>query len=174
MTEGEHVKAGQLLLALWNRDLTAEIALNQAESAAALATARSACLQAQVARREADRQAKLRHRGAVSEENIDKAETEARALQAGCESANAMARVAAARVDVVRARMERTRLTAPFDGVVAEINGELNEYVTPSPPRHRHPAGGGSDRQHLLLHDCSHRRGGRAQSRRRATGPGIP
>lgn len=134
VTEGEHVKAGQLLLALWNRDLTAEIALNQAESAAALATARSACLQAQVARREADRLAKLRHRGAVSEENIDKAETEARALQAGCESANAMDRVAAARVDVVGARMERTRLTAPFDGVVAEVNGELNEYVTPSPP----------------------------------------
>jgi HlyD family secretion protein len=29
--------------------------------------------------------------------------------------------------------LEKTRLIAPFDGVVAEINGELNEYVTPSP-----------------------------------------
>ena len=25
-------------------------------------------------------------------------------------------------------------LTAPFDGVVAEVNAELGEYVTPSPP----------------------------------------
>jgi HlyD family secretion protein len=30
--------------------------------------------------------------------------------------------------------MERTQLIAPFDGIVAKINGELNEYVTPSPP----------------------------------------
>jgi HlyD family secretion protein len=32
-----------------------------------------------------------------------------------------------------RASLERTRLLAPFDGVIAEINGELSEYVTPSP-----------------------------------------
>jgi HlyD family secretion protein len=44
------------------------------------------------------------------------------------------ARVREARVGVVQANLEKTRLTAPFDGVVAEINGELNEYVTPSPP----------------------------------------
>jgi len=36
-------------------------------------------------------------------------------------------------VGVARANLARTRLTAPFEGVVAEINGELNEYVTPSP-----------------------------------------
>ena len=29
--------------------------------------------------------------------------------------------------------MERTLLRAPFDGIVAEINGELGEFVTPSP-----------------------------------------
>jgi HlyD family secretion protein len=34
---------------------------------------------------------------------------------------------------VARARLERTRLRAPFDGVIAEINGELGEFVTPSP-----------------------------------------
>ncbi len=33
-----------------------------------------------------------------------------------------------------QAELERTRLTAPFAGVVAEVSGELNEYVTPSPP----------------------------------------
>ena len=25
-------------------------------------------------------------------------------------------------------------MIAPFDGIIAEVNGELNEYVTPSPP----------------------------------------
>ncbi|BAN69734.1 efflux RND transporter periplasmic adaptor subunit [endosymbiont of unidentified scaly snail isolate Monju] len=42
-----------------------------------------------------------------------------------------------ARLDLARreteAQLSKTRLTAPFDGVVAQINGELAEYVTPSP-----------------------------------------
>jgi HlyD family secretion protein len=29
--------------------------------------------------------------------------------------------------------LERTRLTAPFAGIVAEVNGEVGEFVTPSP-----------------------------------------
>jgi HlyD family secretion protein len=41
--------------------------------------------------------------------------------------------VTAAQVDVARANLERTPLYAPFDGVVAEINGEVGEFVTPSP-----------------------------------------
>jgi len=131
---GDQVKAGRLLLSLWNNDLMAEIVLNEAESIAVHANARSACLQAEVARREADRRAKLHQQGALSEDSIDKAETEARVLQARCESAHASARVASARVDVIKTQLERTRLIAPFDGVVAEVNGELNEYVTPSPP----------------------------------------
>ncbi|OOZ35670.1 efflux RND transporter periplasmic adaptor subunit [Solemya velesiana gill symbiont] len=132
--EGDKVRSGTLLLSLWNKDLMSEITLTQAEAAAAEASARSACLQAQVARREANRVGRLRKSGAVSIDTVDKAETEAQAMQASCESANASARVATARVEVIRSQLERTQLIAPFDGIVAEINGELNEYVTPSPP----------------------------------------
>jgi HlyD family secretion protein len=39
-----------------------------------------------------------------------------------------------ARVAASKARVARTRLKAPFDGIIAQINGELNEYLTPSPP----------------------------------------
>ena len=60
--------------------------------------------------------------------------TDAKALRAECESASATTLMSEARVDVAKAELERTRLVAPFGGVVAEINGELNEYVTPSPP----------------------------------------
>ena len=38
-----------------------------------------------------------------------------------------------ARLDVIRAHLERTMLVAPVDGIIAKINGELDEYVTPSP-----------------------------------------
>jgi HlyD family secretion protein len=35
---------------------------------------------------------------------------------------------------VARAALERTILVAPFDGIIAELNAELGEVVTPSPP----------------------------------------
>lgn len=132
--EGDLVKAGTMLLELWNKDLRADIALNESETIASQENARAACFQADVAEREADRLLRLKGTGAVSEESVDKSVTVAQAKKADCESANAMAKVSSARTDVAKSRLERTQLIAPFDGVVAEINGELNEYVTPSPP----------------------------------------
>lgn len=43
-------------------------------------------------------------------------------------------RIAAASLEMNRALLAQTRLHAPFAGIVAEINGEVGEYVTPSPP----------------------------------------
>ena len=50
--EGDRVATGTLLLELWNRDLMAEIAFNEAEARATRASARAACLQAEVAQQE--------------------------------------------------------------------------------------------------------------------------
>lgn len=132
--EGDTVKAGQFLLELWNKDLVAQAKLVQREAEAAKAHARAAGLKADVAEREANRVLKLRKTGALSEEKTDRAVTEAKALRADYEAATASAFMSEARVDVAKANLARTRLTAPFDGVIAEINGELNEYLTPSPP----------------------------------------
>jgi HlyD family secretion protein len=90
-------------------------------------------LNADVARREANRILNLYKTGATSEEKADSALTRANALKADCRSEKASARMSSARVEVARATLARTRLIAPFNGVVAEINGELSEYVTPSP-----------------------------------------
>ena len=133
VSEGETVKRGQLLLELWNKDLRAQLALTRQEAASASATARARCIEADQARREADRLQKLLARKLVSEEQLDRATSSADAGDAACEAARASAAVSDARVGVTEATLEKTRLIAPFDGVVAEINGELNEYVTPSP-----------------------------------------
>jgi len=133
VNEGEFVKRGQLLLELWNKDLTAQLALTRQEATSAAATARAKCIEADQARREANRQQKLLGRQLVSEELLDRAVSAANAGDAACEAAQATAAVSEARVGVTEATLEKTRLIAPFDGVVAEINGELNEYVTPSP-----------------------------------------
>lgn len=131
---GDRVEAGQLLLELWNRDLEAQGLLAQREAEAGEARARAACLNADNAEREADRQKRLQERRMASEEVVDRAITAAQAGRADCEAARATARVSAARLEVVRSELERTRLLAPFAGVIAEVSGELNEYVTPSPP----------------------------------------
>jgi HlyD family secretion protein len=132
--EGDRVKAGQLLLELWNKDLEAKVTLAEREADAGDARARAACLNADQAEREAARQVKLKDRRMASEDVVDRAITAAQAGRADCEAARATARVSAARLGVAEAELERTRLTAPFAGVVAEVSGELNEYVTPSPP----------------------------------------
>ena len=71
--EGESVKRGQLLLELWNKDLTAQLALTKQEATSAAATARARCIEAEQARRESDRLQKLLARKLVSEEQLDRA-----------------------------------------------------------------------------------------------------
>ena len=132
--EGDHVEAGELLLALWNEDLQAQVILAEQETQATRARAEASCIQADIAQREAKRLQQLKASGAASVELIDQAASRAKSSRAECASAKASVNVSQARMDVAGANLARTLLLAPFSGVVAEINGELNEYVTPSPP----------------------------------------
>jgi HlyD family secretion protein len=131
--EGDVVKQGDLLMALWNEDTEAQVKLAKSEAVAAKARATQACVLAEVARREADRQRTLENRNLASEEVVDKSDGEARAQAAACDAAKASSQVSHSQLDVAQAALDKTRLTAPFDGVVAEVNGEIGEIVTPSP-----------------------------------------
>lgn len=132
--EGQHVAAGEVLLEIWNRDLAAQLELAQTEATQVQAQAREACAVASGARREAERQAKLRRNKLVAEEVADDAQTRADSAAAACDGARAAMRVSAARIDVARETLERTVLRAPFPGVVAELDVKLGEFLTPSPP----------------------------------------
>jgi HlyD family secretion protein len=131
--EGDRVKTGQLLLELWNKDLAAQVKLAEQEVAATQAQVRSVCAKSEVARRNADRLVRLRLSDAATAERADNAMAEAAALQAECEAADIQVAVRRAQLATAKANLERTRLLAPFDGIIGEINGELFEYVTPSP-----------------------------------------
>ena len=132
--EGDRVKTGQVLVELWNDDLSARERISVEQRATAQAHVREACLVADNARRNAERTRALRAKGFVSEERVDQAESEAKARQAGCDSARAQVQEAQARIGASRADTARTVVKAPFDGIVAEVNGEVGEYLTPSPP----------------------------------------
>lgn len=131
--KGDRVKKGQLLLELWNQDLRAALELAERDAIAAGSRTEQACIAAKFARQDSDRIAALIERKLVSADVSDRAKGEAESKEAMCRAVTQDARVSAARIDQARANLERTRLRAPFDGVVAEINGELGEFVTPSP-----------------------------------------
>jgi len=132
--EGDMVKKGQLLLELWNNDLKAEIGLAESEIKAGKTRAAASLLQAEIVQREADRMQQLISDNAISDQDADKAITEAKVLQAAYEAAVIEMATNRARLQVIKANLERSMLLAPFDGIIAKINGELSEYVTPSPP----------------------------------------
>ncbi|MEE8514730.1 MAG: efflux RND transporter periplasmic adaptor subunit [Gammaproteobacteria bacterium] len=133
VSEGDSVEKSQLLLEIWNEDLKAEVTYATAQKAAAEARTVEACSRAAGAERELKRLQKLVKDKLISEEKVDLAFTDAESKRAGCQAARATARVSEARIVVVRKAVERTIVRAPFAGVVAEVNTEIGEYVTPSP-----------------------------------------
>ena len=133
VAEGDAVSEGQVLLEIWNEDMKSEIELSQRNLIAERSRAAESCTRSNLAAREAARLAKLHEDNLVSEEAKERGQAEAEARAATCKAANDAASAAESRVAVNRARLERTFLRAPFDGVIAEINGELGEFVTPSP-----------------------------------------
>lgn len=132
--EGSRVKKGDILLQLWNKDLQAEIELAGSNLQAVSNRFHASCVMAAVTQRTADRFKELERSGSISSEEYDQAKSKAEVSAADCEAFRADLAVAMARKRVAEAKLERTILRAPFDGVIAEISGELNEYVTPSPP----------------------------------------
>ena len=132
--EGDRVKAGQPLLALWNHDLAAQRELATRQLATSEERRREACIMADNAQRDADRTQQLATRGFVSPQGGENARAEARARQANCDALAADVKRAQAQIRVTQAGLERTTLTAPFAGIVAQVTGEVGEYTTPSPP----------------------------------------
>jgi len=117
--EGDMVEKDQILLELWNKETKARVK-------AAERSAEQTCIIAEKAQSDADRTNELFAKGLASEEAKESAVTNAESGLAACNAAKAQ-------VEVSKASLERTQLIAPFGGIVAEIEGELGEYVTPSP-----------------------------------------
>jgi HlyD family secretion protein len=132
--EGDRVEAGAVLLEVWNDDLQAQWRLESEQVAVAAARSEETCLLAQLAEREAQRLRDMRDPKLVSAESLDNAASQAQAKRAACRSAGAGVASQKARSEAALALLEKSRVRAPFPGVIAEVNVELGEFVTPSPP----------------------------------------
>lgn len=132
--EGDEVKKGQVLLSLWNKDRLAMQSQASAQLQVARHNAKKICVEAENAAREARRLETLLERKLASREATELGRTRAQSSSFACQAAQDEEQVAQANLDVNNVLLEETFLRAPFAGVVAKINGEIGEYVTPSPP----------------------------------------
>jgi len=132
--KGERVKANQILLELWNDDLQAQARLAEQQLNMSNTRVDEVCTVAEMSGKEAVRARQLRERGFISSEGLERAESDAKAKQAACRSARSEIEQSRSRIAVAHAGLQRMVLRAPFDGIIADISGELGEYATPSPP----------------------------------------
>lgn len=132
--EGDKVDAGQLLLTLFNQDLQAQSLQANAHLSAVELQRDRQCILAKSDNRETARKQSLIKQGLATAEEADLAEAKAQASQIACQAAQADVKQAQAQVQLSQAILTKTKLYAPFAGTVAEVNGELGEYATPSPP----------------------------------------
>jgi HlyD family secretion protein len=132
--EGDRVRAGQVLLELWNEDSSAQARAVEDQARSAVLRAEESCGHADVASRDADRARKLHRDGLLPDDQLDRAISSAKTLRAGCNAARSDVQQSQSRLAAARAGLTRTTLRAPFAGVVAKITGQLGEFTTPSPP----------------------------------------
>jgi len=132
--EGDRVKAGDLLVRLAEESLRAK--LEQVKEGVPVSAARleDACLRRDRARRELERTRRLAEQNVASEDRLDALQYAFDSARVACEGAKAELAQARANLRAAESELAKTSIVAPFDGVVAEVNVEVGEWVTPSPP----------------------------------------
>ncbi len=140
LREGEPASRGDLLLQLDDSSQQARLELSRRELEAIDAQREQACLAAAQAARELQRNQSLAERQIISENLLDRLQSTAETTAAACAAAQVGIDVARAAVDVATTELAKVKLVAPFDGIIAEINTEFGEWITPSPPAMPIPA----------------------------------
>jgi HlyD family secretion protein len=132
--EGQRVEAGQVLMRLRQDELQARVREVEARLEGLRNQREQRCLQADLERRDHQRLARLQERQLVAEDRVDQSATRARLSALACSAAASAIRESEANLALQRALLDQATLRAPFAGIIAEINGEVGEFVTPSPP----------------------------------------
>ncbi|WP_172153050.1 efflux RND transporter periplasmic adaptor subunit [Pseudomonas tumuqii] len=132
--EGQRVAAGQVLMRLRQDELQARVREVEARLEGLGNQRQQRCLQADLEHRDHQRLARLQERQLVAADRVDQSATRARLSALACSAAAMAIRETEANLALQRALLDQATLRAPFAGIIAEINGEVGEFVTPSPP----------------------------------------
>ena len=132
--KGDRVRAGDLLVRIDGTQVKAQVANAGRAVEAGQESEKEACLAADLAGRDLSRAEALAREEIVSAELLDQARSRRDVSRAACDAARARVRQLESQLQVAQAELGKTVVRAPFDGVVAEMDTELGEWVTPSPP----------------------------------------
>jgi HlyD family secretion protein len=132
--QGDRVRKGDLLVALSDADVQAQLVLQEQALEAARWAAVESCTAADLTVRDLERARRLAEERLLSRQALDEAESRGATTNAACVAAAARVLQAEAGLDVARASVAETELRAPFAGVVSRVDAELGEWVSPSPP----------------------------------------
>jgi HlyD family secretion protein len=138
--KGEHVKAGDVLVRLDDASARAQLLLAQRALDSSAAQYERACISSDRAHRELERNQKLAEQRIVSADALDSFESAYAVAQATCRASATEVEHARALVAVAETELKKTTLRAPFDAVIAEMDLDLGEWITPSPPMLQVPA----------------------------------
>ncbi len=132
--EGAMVAAGTPLVRLSDVSHVAKLELADQGVALRLSRLEDACLLRGRAGRELRRVEQLAQNNVASEDRLDALQYSYDSARIACEGAKAELAQARAQQRAAVAELAKTVIVAPFTGVIAEVNVELGEWVTPSPP----------------------------------------
>jgi HlyD family secretion protein len=132
--KGATVKKGQILLQLNDAAEQARLKLTQRDLVVAKAERDRFCLAAERADREHVRYRDLSEKELVSIDELDRVESVALTTSAACAAGKAGVDRAQAAIGETKAALDKTVLYAPFDGILASVDVEVGEWVTPAPP----------------------------------------
>ena len=132
--EGDRVAAGDVVLRLDDTQQRAELTKARRDQVSAEAERRRVCVEAELAGREYERNRALAADAIIAESLRDQSQSRAEAARAACEAAAAQVGSAEAAVGVVAAALDKTVLRSPFAGIVSQLDVEVGEWTTPSPP----------------------------------------
>ena len=132
--KGAQVRRGEVLLRLHDESQRAAVQMAERELAVVQVKRERVCLEAERAEREYLRYKQLMERELVSADLLDKYENLAQTMQVSCKQSRAEIARAQSAITEAKAELAKTVLQAPFDGVVAELDIEVGEWTTPSPP----------------------------------------
>jgi HlyD family secretion protein len=132
--KGDAVRKGTLLLKMDDSVPRAQAELARRTIDTARAQREEAATVLDLASREWARIAELQETGVASEGMADQARNAKERAEAALRTAEAALEQSKASLSVALSQLDLTVLTAPFDGVLADLSTHVGEYITPAPP----------------------------------------
>jgi RND family efflux transporter MFP subunit len=133
---GQHVRAGDVLFAIDDRQARADLAVHRADLDSARARlAEAAAAQADLADQlaRAERLSKISGGVSISEDTLLRRRYASRTVDAHVESARAEVASAEATVASAQVTLDRLTVRAPIDGTVLQVNVRVGEYAPAEP-----------------------------------------